>query len=329
MSYPMIFEDGQGNLFNEEGVAFMEVTEEEETPFGLETLTTMTEYLDKNRMEEDGDNGVDDTPSKEIKKKKTGVPKDDIKRHVYSDRVREQFFELKTEKLLSTRAAALNMGINPRTAQKCVKAYKDSGCESLPVPKEYKRGRKPVLQKEHKSHLIEFIDENPSAGIDQMVESLTKEFEGLQIKKTAVHQFVVTECNISFKMARKEPAERNSELTKSKKQEWIRAWEMSDMDFMRNCIFIDEAGFHINMKRSQGWAKKRETPVVVTPTTRAISTTIIGAICSAGVVNLSLRKPKAPSRSKKRKTVGGTSENSLQTYRGTVTGHYLKFLTDT
>ncbi|KAI8974725.1 hypothetical protein BDB01DRAFT_711855, partial [Pilobolus umbonatus] len=110
--------DGHGNMFNEDGVAFMEVTEEEETPFGLETLTTMTEYVDKNRMEEDDDNSDDDTPSKEIKIQKSAVPKDGIKRHVYSDRVREQFFELETEKLLSTRAAALQMGIHPRTAQK-------------------------------------------------------------------------------------------------------------------------------------------------------------------------------------------------------------------
>ncbi|KAI9336598.1 hypothetical protein BD770DRAFT_332080, partial [Pilaira anomala] len=39
------------------------------------------------------------------------------------------------------------------------------------------------LQDVHKQHLIEFFDENPSAVINDAVESLTSLFEGLEIKK--------------------------------------------------------------------------------------------------------------------------------------------------
>jgi len=324
----MIFEDGQGNFFQEDGVTPMELSEKDDTPFGLETLATMSDYAKEEAykvVEDKEDKGL----STVKKNNSPGISKDGISKHVYSDKVREQFFELKAEKLLSSRAAALQLGINPRTAQKWAKTYKEGGYETFPSPKKYQRGRKPILQDEHKAHLIEFIDENPSAAVDQMVDSLTRSFEGLEIKKSAVHKFVVTECNISFKMVRKEAVERNSESNVMKRLEWIKTWEKTTMDFMTNCVFIDEAGFHVNMKRSQGWAAKGETPVVITPSTRAVSTSIIGAICGEGVVNLSLRKPKAPVRSKKRKTVTGAAENPIHTYKGTVTGHYLQFLSDT
>ena len=50
------------------------------------------------------------------------------------------------------------------------------------------------------------------------------------------------------------------------------------MDFMSNCVFIDEAAFLINMKRSMAWSKKGERAVVVVPKARAKTITILGAI---------------------------------------------------
>lgn len=64
------------------------------------------------------------------------------------------------------------------------------------------------------------------------------------------------------------------------------------MDFSKNCVFIDEADFHINMKASRAWASREQMAVVTTPTTKAPTHTIIGAISSVGVINLSIRVPK-------------------------------------
>jgi hypothetical protein len=49
------------------------------------------------------------------------------------------------------------------------------------------------------------------------------------------------------------------------------------MDYTSNCVFIDEAAFHINMKRTFAWSKKGERAVVKTPKTRAQTTAILGA----------------------------------------------------
>ncbi|KAI5950228.1 hypothetical protein KGF54_005185, partial [Candida jiufengensis] len=92
-----------------------------------------------------------------------------------------------------------------------------------------------------------------------------------------------------------------------------------------NCVFIDEAGFNINLHRSSGWAEKGKTPVVVTPSTRAVNRSVLGAVCFDGVVKLSLRKPNDTTQNKKRKADGQPGANVA---KGTVTAHYKQFLVD-
>ncbi|ORX45278.1 hypothetical protein DM01DRAFT_259658 [Hesseltinella vesiculosa] len=50
------------------------------------------------------------------------------------------------------------------------------------------------------------------------------------------------------------------------------------MDYLSNCIFIDEAALSINLRRSSGWSKKGTTPAVSVRTTRAKTYTNLGAI---------------------------------------------------
>lgn len=74
------------------------------------------------------------------------------------------------------------------------------------------------------------------------------------------------------------------------------------MDFMSNCIFIDESGFNINMNRSITWSKKGEQAIVTVPKTKASNITILGAVASYGVVNISVRRPKRAESSKKKES---------------------------
>jgi hypothetical protein len=53
------------------------------------------------------------------------------------------------------------------------------------------------------------MDENPSAVVDQAMETLMEEFEGLSIKKTAVHKFIKEECQLTFKKAQFYSVKRN------------------------------------------------------------------------------------------------------------------------
>lgn len=71
---------------------------------------------------------------------------------------------------------------------------------------------------------------------------------------------------------------------------------------------------------------KRGTPAKTTvPTNRGVSITILGAICNAAVINISLRKPEAVASSKKRNH-DGKKATTLNSRVGTRTEHYLEFI---
>ncbi|KAG1372799.1 hypothetical protein G6F61_010727 [Rhizopus arrhizus] len=82
------------------------------------------------------------------------------------------------------------------------------------------------------------------------------------------------------------------------------------MDYLNNCVFVNESGFDINMLRSQGC--------------------VLGAISAAGVDNVKLRES---GNIKKRKVVGATKrkapEDQLSVPKGTTGEHYLQFINDT
>jgi hypothetical protein len=102
------------------------------------------------------------------------------------------------------------------------------------------------------------------------------------------------------------------------------------MDFMSNCIFIDEATFHINMKRTIVWSKKGVGAIIIVPKTRAKATTILGTISPFGVVNVKVRHPRAQAFSNKRKAAGSSSIMASEiTKSDTIAGHYFNFVAKT
>lgn len=100
---------------------------------------------------------------------------------------------------------------------------------------------------------------SPSAVVDQAMTSLTSKFAGLNIGKTAVYNFMTGECNLPFKKARMYSIQRNSPDNIERRYEWVLNRDNeTDMDYMSNCVFINEAAFHINLKRSTAWSKKKD-----------------------------------------------------------------------
>lgn len=102
-----------------------------------------------------------------------------------------------------------------------------------------------------------------------MVDSLGDNFNALKVSKSSLHRFVHDECFFTFKLARKECVDRNSPDKVKQRYVFAESVLASNIDYSKNCVFIDEAAFNINMKRTGGWVPKGETPVVKTPLTRA------------------------------------------------------------
>lgn len=183
------------------------------------------------------------------------------------------------------------------------------------------------MNEQHKAHLV---DENPSAVIQDAVDNLTMSFEGLQIKKSRLAEFMKDDCSLSIKVVTRHPKARNSPKTLEALAKWVEEWLQKGLHFMQNCVFL-EAGFDINMRHSRGWSR-RDTPAIIeSPSARCVSHTIIGAISAFGVVNVSIREP---GNVKKRKVVGAKKgktpgDTSATIPKGTTAGHYVQFISDT
>jgi hypothetical protein len=94
---------------------------------------------------------------------------------------------------------------------------------------------------------------NSSLAIDGKI---TSKIEKIQVPKTTLYRFMKNECNLSLKKANFQPVDRNREAKVQERFNWIHKWVEADMDFRKNCVFLDGSTFHINMKRSMAWSKK-------------------------------------------------------------------------
>ena len=73
--------------------------------------------------------------------------------------------------------------------------------------------------------------------------------------------------------------------------EWFMNWKNKDLGYTKNCVFIDEARFHINMRNNWVKSPAGTRAVVKTPKTRVNSHSLIGTIHSSALFHVVLKKP--------------------------------------
>ncbi|KAL1928558.1 hypothetical protein VTP01DRAFT_2914 [Rhizomucor pusillus] len=127
---------------------------------------------------------------------------------LYTAQDKVRFFKLMFEKVLSASAAAKQLGIHVRTAHRWAK--QDEVNPDGIFAKRKKNGRPRILGEEHKKVILEYVDENPSVVLEQLMERLLQRFKGLKVSKSTIYDFVRTQCNLSLKKARFQPVDRNS-----------------------------------------------------------------------------------------------------------------------
>ncbi|ORE01679.1 hypothetical protein BCV72DRAFT_320557 [Rhizopus microsporus var. microsporus] len=319
MSFQIFYKDGHGNAVNEYGRPEPMDYNIDEERYALETVSSHTQYLHNQPQENNFDVGsvadedAKDDPDvcmKESSSKRAYT--------LYTDQDKARFFKLVFEKAMGASAAAKQLGIHVRVAQRWAQLYKTDP-DSIFI-KHKKTGRSRILHEEHKQVILQCVDENLSVALEQVMEQLLQKFQDPKVSKSSVNNFVRTECNLLLKKAQFQSVDRNSEAKIQERFDWIHRWECTDMDFRTNCVFLDESAFHINLKRSMAWSKKGLPAVVTVPKTRTQTTTILGAISASGLIKCSLRLPQ-PS-AKKRKREGYVELTST----GAAAGHYFSFL---
>ncbi|KAI9246545.1 hypothetical protein EDC94DRAFT_627068 [Helicostylum pulchrum] len=195
MSLFFLREDGDGNITNEDGIKAMDF-EIEGNPYNLNKLTDFEMF--ENNSTEAGSSIIDTVSDKS-------------QQYMLHDRTtRGLFFYWRLQKGLSVRAAASRANVSHSTANNWYQKYL-----SDPENYEMEKKRPTGLREPHKQHLIDFFDEKPSAVITEAIDSLTAAFEGLDIKKSRVHEFMKDEFSISLKVATLHPRPCNDEVGSS------------------------------------------------------------------------------------------------------------------
>ncbi|KAK4513180.1 uncharacterized protein ATC70_012975 [Mucor velutinosus] len=280
MSAIFLFEDGHGNVVDENGGPKPMEYIVDQNEFIVASIATHSEYL-KNMPSCESSSVCPmlmEKPKDEDIRMKEADTKRDYVRYTVQDKAR--FFDLKIEKVYERISCSEAVGIF-------------EFCKQV--------GRKCILSEEHKAAVIDFIDANPFAAVVEVTEHLLNRFNDLKVSRSTVYNFMRSECNLSLKKADFHSIERNSPAKIEERHDWVRKWENTDMHFLTNCVFLDESAFDINMKRSRAWSKKGTRAIVTRPTTRANTTSILGAISAAGLITIGVKKNQDLQRRERRK----------------------------
>lgn len=324
------YEDGQGSIADEQGNEAMDY-EEETDPYNVTSLLTASQYrIHQGRFPAKVTEELD-VQMEEVSEELSKDVAAGRKYNVYSDQQKAVFYYFNRVKLWNAAASGRKAQVEIRTAQKWAKRLKEDPEWNIYEKQTNMSNRKPPqLQNEHKQHLVQFFDKFPQATRRDAVDSLTEEFQNFNLKETSVGNFILYECNLTFKRATLHPVARNSAENLDKRYHWAKKWvENTDMNYLKNCVFVDEAGFNINMRSPNARSVKGTPAIIETPTTRAITHTILGAITAHDVISIQIREPLKPKRVK----VDGSQKRKKPVAKplrkGTVTGHYARFISKT
>ncbi|KAI8380696.1 hypothetical protein BD560DRAFT_487341 [Blakeslea trispora] len=191
---------------------------------GNDSLSYVREYMEVDLIEEENEDFFGDAflfaESMPLRKRHTALNvKTRGSYRKYTPKQVEKLFDLIIEEGFTTKAAALATGIDVRTAQNYVKTYNNDPERRLPGSYSKPRGRpRNKLTEEHSKFLVDYIEKNTTAILDELKLKLCEKFEGLKISISAIHKHLVHKHNITLKKLEKIPAARNSDRVQFLKQ---------------------------------------------------------------------------------------------------------------
>jgi transposase len=184
--------------------------------------------------------------------------------------------------------AAKTSGIPRSTAYELFNKFNNSSGTVLPgTIKKTKEAIPKKLFPQHTAFLIKLIDDNPSSTLGLLSEELKKNFEGLEVSLPGLYQHLKEKCHMSLKQTSKYTLERDVARTLNLRFQVITEWKAAGVDFQRNCVFVDEAGFNTHLVRNRAWAKIGDPAVVKVHTQRGLNLSMIGCISPFGTINFS------------------------------------------
>jgi transposase len=170
----------------------------------------------------------------------------------YNDQTKEVFFDRLIEgpkERGKVTSHAKDLGINPRTAMRWWKHYKEIGKVAY-KKSERNFGRPKSLTPEHEQSIQQIVEKDAQLYADDIIDSLTSQFENFEISKSQMNHQLKNNMLITTKKPTFDPKIRNSDNNLQTRYEWFMKWKDSDLDYTKNCVFIGEDGFNINMRNN-------------------------------------------------------------------------------
>ncbi|KAI8378880.1 hypothetical protein EDC96DRAFT_592445, partial [Choanephora cucurbitarum] len=178
----------------------------------------------------------------------------------YAPQQIQELLDLVIEQGMSARQAGLSVGIAVRTAQHYVKLYKDDEEKRLPgVVRAKKGGVSKKLNAQHTSFLIDFYEKkNAAAVLWEARDALLSAFPDLgSISLSSLHYHLTKHASLTLKKLEKLVKARNADTTLEQRKEKVLQWKADrEMSWEENCVFIDEAGFNLHIRRNFGRSKR-------------------------------------------------------------------------
>ncbi|CEP07782.1 hypothetical protein [Parasitella parasitica] len=106
------------------------------------------------------------------------------------------------------------------------------------------KGRPTILKDEHTVFIFELLANEPTLTIEAVTDHLSKEFKNIQITPRSMENHMKKKCRLTYKRIILRYYGRNTDETVGQ-----------NIDFMNECVFLDEAGFNRSMHRSYGWSE--------------------------------------------------------------------------
>ncbi|KAG2206871.1 hypothetical protein INT47_007628 [Mucor saturninus] len=186
------------------------------------------------------------------------------KEKLYTDDYKAALVSLVLDKKISVAQVANNADVPHSTLLNWVNLAREKIC-----------AQPSFFKLEHKQYLIDFIDENPTAVLNEALESLAQKFPGLNAKKTHIQEFMKNECNIKV-LKTDVPNRKEIKMNLQNRIQWVNQWSHTDLDYMKNCVFIECPRLDVVMK--SGGLPYKKSGLNVTPRYFFVAVSAVGIV---------------------------------------------------
>ncbi|KAG1172519.1 hypothetical protein G6F70_006404 [Rhizopus microsporus] len=230
---------------------------------------------------------------------------------------------------MSISEAGRKVGLSKSTAIRKVKQWNQMTSEIVEkgfpgsIATKVGKGRPAILKDQHTVFIFELLANEPTLTVEAVTDNLSKEFRDILITLRSVENHMKKNCRLTYKRIIPRYYGRNTDETIAKRRDAVAYWVSQNIDFMNECVFLDEAGFNRSMHRSYGWSEAG-APCKIDVQTKGANVSILGAICKSGLITLSRKEVILGARSGKRTRTGEKSQALKK--KGTTSSDFLEYI---